>query len=106
MGDFDKSLAMREGEDEKIALAGGNEGEEAAVGGDGEVTEGEAMKDGRGHGLAEGDVLVCSAGRHSGQRRKVNPHEVARFFFGGALQGDAGFFGGTVEGAGSNAHAC
>ena len=60
------TLTRGEGEDEEVALAGGNEGEEAAIGRDGEVTEGEAMKDGRGNRLADGDVLVSNGGRHGG----------------------------------------
>src|SRR5258708_28046659 len=63
------------------------------------------MNDGRGNRLADGDVLVCNAGRHGGQRREVNPHEVARFFFHGALQEDAGFVGGPLERAEANTHA-
>src|SRR5258707_13178060 len=80
-GKKEKCSTLGEGEDEEIALARGNEGEETSVGGNGEVAEGEAMKDGRGNRLADGDVLVCNAGRHSGQRGEVNPPEVARFVF-------------------------
>ena len=49
---------MRKREDEEAALAGDDNGEEAAVGGNGEVPKGEAVKDGDGDGLSDGDVLA------------------------------------------------
>jgi len=45
-GNKKRCLALGEGEDEEIALAGGDDGEEAAVWGDGKVAEGEAVEDG------------------------------------------------------------
>jgi hypothetical protein len=60
---------LGEGEDEEIALAGGDDGEEAAVGRDGKVAEGETVKDGYGKGLADGDALVCGIGRHGSEGR-------------------------------------
>jgi hypothetical protein len=48
--------SAREGEDEEIALAGHDHGEGAAVGGDGEIAEGETVKDGSGLRLRDGNV--------------------------------------------------
>ena len=81
---------MREGKDEEAALAGDNNGEEAAVGRNGEVAKGESVKDGGGDGLRDGDVLAESVGA---ERREVDPNEVAGFFFDGALEEDARFVG-------------
>ena len=82
--------STRKREDKETALAGDDDGEEAAVGRNGEVAEGEAVKDGGGDGLRDGDVL---AGRVGAERREVNPDEVAGFFFDGALEEDARFVG-------------
>src|SRR5258708_31049625 len=49
--------ARREGEDQEIALAGDDHGEGAAVGGDGEIAEGETVKDGSGLRLRDGNVM-------------------------------------------------
>ncbi|SRR5229473_4422222 len=49
--------ARREGEDQEIALAGDDHGEGAAVGSDGEIAEGEAVKDGSGLRLRDGNVM-------------------------------------------------
>ncbi len=49
--------ARREGEDQEIALAGDDDGEGAAVGGDGEIAEGETVKDGNGLRLRDGNVM-------------------------------------------------
>src|SRR2546425_628999 len=94
--------SARKREDEEAALAGDDDGEEAAVGGDGEVAKGEAMKDGGGDGLRDGDVL---AGRMGAERREVNPDEVAGFFFDGALEKNARFVGRPAEDAEADAKA-
>ena len=74
--------SAREWEYEEAALAGDDDGEEAAVGRNGEVAKGEAVKDGGGDGLRDGDVL---AGRVGAERREVDPDEVAGFFLQGTL---------------------
>ena len=82
--------SVRKGKNEEAALAGDDDGEEAAVGRNGEVAKGEAVKDGGGDGLRDGDVL---AGRVGAERREVDPDEVAGFLFDGALEEDARFVG-------------
>src|SRR6202521_597656 len=105
MGDFGKLSTLGEGEDEEVALAGGDNGEEAAVGGDGEVAEGEAVEDGCGNGLAHGDVLVWGVGRYGREGREIDPDQVAGFFFDGAFQEDTGFVGGPLKQTETNTHA-
>ncbi len=82
--------SARKWEDEEAALAGDDNGEEAAVRRDGEIAKGEAVKDGGGDGLRDGDVL---AGRVDAERREVDPDEVAGFFLDGALEEDTRFVG-------------
>src|SRR6267378_4336897 len=90
----DRSTWKRE--DEEAALARDDDGEEAAVGRNGEVTVAEAVKDGGGDGLRDGNVL---AGRLGGERREVDPDEVAGFFLAGALAENARFGGRPAEDA-------
>ena len=47
-----------EGENEEIAFAGRTDGEEAAIGGDGEVAKGKPVENGNGSGLADGNVRI------------------------------------------------
>ena len=54
--------SVRKREDEEAALAGDDDGEEAAVGRNGEIAEREAVKDGGGDGLRDGDVLAGRVG--------------------------------------------
>src|SRR6266850_1942246 len=82
--------STRKREDKEAALAGNDDGQEAAVGRNGEIAEGEAVKDGGGDGLGDGKVL---AGRMSAERRDVNPNEVAGFFLDGALEENTRFVG-------------
>src|SRR6267142_1317635 len=82
--------SVRKWEDEEAALAGDDDGEEAAVGRNGEIAKREAVKDGDGDGLRNGDVL---AGNVGAERREVDPDEVAGFFFDGPLEKDARFVG-------------
>src|SRR5882724_286054 len=97
----DRSTWKRE--DEEAALARDDDGEEAAVGRNGEVTEGEAVKDGGGDGLRDGNVL---AGRVGAERREVDPDEVAGFFLDGALEENARFVGWPAEDAETDPKAC
>ncbi len=46
-----------QGEDQEIALAGNYDGKEAAVGGDGEIAETEAVKNENGLRLRDGSVM-------------------------------------------------
>jgi hypothetical protein len=48
-----------ERKDKEIAFAGGTDGEEAAVRGNGEVAEGKPVENGNGSGLANGNVWTC-----------------------------------------------
>src|SRR6267378_7639750 len=86
--------SVRKWEDEEAAFTGDDDGEEAAVGRNGKVAKGEAVKDGGGDGLRDEDVLARRVGA---ERRKVDPHEVAGFSFDGALEEDARFVGGPAE---------
>ena len=54
-----ESGLSRKGEDQEIALAGDDHGEEAAVGGDGKVAEGEAVKKGIGGRLRNGNLVLA-----------------------------------------------
>ena len=83
-------LALRKGEDEEATLAGDDDGEEAAVGRNGEIAEGKAVKDRRRDGLRDRDVLAGSVGA---ERRQFDPDEVAGLFLDGALEKDARFVG-------------
>src|SRR6266850_4097493 len=94
--------SARKWEDKEATLAGDDDGEEAAVGRNGEVAKREAVQDGGGDGLSDGDVLAGSVGT---ERREVDPHEVAGFLFDGALQEDARFVGGPAEDAEADAKA-
>ncbi len=92
----------REGEDEEVALTGGDHGEKAAVGRNGEIAEGEAVKDGTRKRLGDGDFF---AGLCNGERRNVNPHDVAGFFFEGAFEEDAIFVRGPLKNSNPDAEA-
>ena len=54
--------SVRKRKNEEAALAGDDDGEETAVGRNGEVAEGEAVKDGGGDGLSDGNVLAGGVG--------------------------------------------
>jgi hypothetical protein len=54
--------SARKREDEEAALAGDDDGEEAAVGRNVELAKGESVKDGGGDGLRDGDVLAGRVG--------------------------------------------
>ena len=72
-------------EDEEVAFAGDDDGDGAAVGGDGEIAEAEAVKDGDRRRLRDGNFVICG---NRGERRKFDPDEIARFFLQSALQDD------------------
>src|SRR5713226_2355653 len=92
----------REERKEEAAFAGDDYGNGAAVGGDGEVAEAEAVQDGDGCGLGDGNFMI------GGDRRKgreVDPDEIAGFFFEPALEEDAGFVGRPAKDAEADANA-
>src|SRR5712664_3329300 len=89
----------RQREDEEIALAGDDDGEGAAVGSDGEIAEGEAVKDGSGLRMRDGNVMR----RRGGERGKIDPDEIAGFFLDGAFEENARFVGRPAENAEANA---
>jgi hypothetical protein len=90
----------REREDHQIAFAGEDYGQEAAVGRDIELANGDAAKDWLRRGCEDGHVL---AGFLRGKLGNIYPYEVAGFSFDGAFQHDAIFVGGPMENA--EAHA-
>ena len=55
--DLSREESAGEREDEEVAFAGDDDGEGAAVGGDGEIAEGETVKDGNGLRLRDGNVM-------------------------------------------------
>lgn len=95
-------MSAWEGEDHKITFARQDDTEKAAVGGDGEIANREAVKDRLRGWLKDGDFF---AGRLRQERRNSNPDNVAGFSFGGALEEDAIFVGGPVENAETHAEA-
>src|ERR1700680_4250938 len=88
--------------DQDIALSGRTYGEETAVGRDGEIAKGEAVQDGARRGLSERDIF---AGGRCNERRKIDPDEVAGFFFRGAPQQDAVLVRAPLICAEADAHA-
>ncbi len=54
----DSALALRKRKNEETALAGDDDGEEAAVGRDGELAEADTVKDRNGQRLGDGDFLA------------------------------------------------
>ena len=97
-----EELALGEGENEEIAPAGDDYGEETAVGGDGEIADGEAVKDHVGLWLRNGDVVILGSG---GKGREIDPDEVAGFFFDSAFEENAGLVGRPVKDAEADANA-
>ena len=73
-----ETRSAEEREDKEVAFAGDDYGDGAAVGGDGEIAEGEPVKDGDGRGLGDGNFIVRGDRR---ERREFDPDEVAGFFF-------------------------
>ena len=79
---------QRKGEDCEIALAGEDDGQEAAVGGDVEFANGEAVEERLRRGLEYGDGI---AGFLRGEFGKGDPDDIAGFSFYGALEHNAIF---------------
>lgn len=92
---------MREGEDEQVAFAGDDDGEEAAVRGNGKFAESKAVKNGHRSGLSDRDFLV---GRNRGERRDGEPNDVAGFFFERAFEENAGAVDGPSKDAEADAN--
>src|SRR6266481_1450306 len=82
--------SARKREDEEVAFAGDDDGDGAAIGGDGKIAEAEAVKDGDGSRLRNGNFMICGNWR---ERGKVDPNEIAGFFVDSTLQDDARFIG-------------
>src|SRR5690348_12873228 len=83
---FPGETSSGEGEDEEVAFAGDDHGYGVAVGGDGKFAEREAVKNGYGRGLRNGDFFF---GVDGGEWRDRNPDDVAGFLFKSALEEDA-----------------
>ena len=96
-------LLTGKGEDHQVAFAGGNYGEEAAVGRNGEFAERYAMEERDGGWLRYGDVV--GIGRKC-ESWNLEGNEIAGFFFDGALEDDARFVGGPLKDAEANTKAC
>jgi len=71
-----------EGEDLEVALAGEDYAEEAAVGGEGVFSDGEAVEEHAGLGFEDGDLGVGRIGAEFGDAKA---DEVGGFFFDGAF---------------------
>lgn len=87
---------LGKGEDFEIALAGENDGQEAAVGRDIEFTNRDAAEDWLRRRCEDGnvfEVFFCS------ENGNIDPDEIAGFSFDGALEHDAVFVGRPVENA-------
>jgi hypothetical protein len=65
-----KEESVEEREDEEITLAGEDDGEGAAIGGDGEIAEGEVVKNGDWRGLRDGNFVIRGDRR---ERREIDP---------------------------------
>ena len=89
-------------EDHKIAFAGEDDAEEAAIWRDGKFAKGEIVKNGLRSGLEHGNFL---AGLVSGKRRDGDPDDVGGFSFGGAFEQDALFIGRPMKDAEAHAEA-
>src|SRR5271170_5087540 len=98
----DRTASVGEGEDCEIAFAGEDDGEEAAVGGDVEFTNGEAVEERLRGGLQDGDGI---AGFSRGELGNGDPDDIAGFSFHGALEHDAIFVSGPMENAEAYAQA-
>jgi len=92
-----------EGEDLEVAAAGEDDGEEAAVAGETEFADGDAVEKNARSGLGDGDGLARGV---SSEGRDGKLGEVGGFLFDGAFEVDAGFIGGPLENAKANAEAC
>ena len=90
------------GEDLEVAAAGEDDGEEAAVAGEAEFADGDAVEKDAGGRLGDGDGLSRGVSDH-GRNREFR--EIGGFFFEGALEIDAGFIGGPLDDTETNAEA-
>jgi hypothetical protein len=84
----------REREDHQIAFTGEDYGQEAAVGRDIELANGDAAENWLRRGCEDGHVF---AGFLRGELGNTYPYEVAGFSFDGAFQHDAIFVGGPMK---------
>ncbi|HYW82655.1 MAG TPA: hypothetical protein VFB30_05340, partial [Spirochaetia bacterium] len=86
----------------EVAAAGEDDGKEAAVAGEAEFADGDAVEKDARRGLGDGDGLPRGVG-DQGRNREFR--EVGGFFFEGALEVNAGFIRGPLENAEANAEA-
>src|SRR5258708_11009942 len=96
-----KKESAGEKEDEETTFAGDDDGDGAAVRRDGKMAKAEAVEKGDWRRLLNGDFVI-SRDRREG--RKIDPDEVAGFFFDGALEEDARFVGRPAKDAESDAN--
>ena len=94
--------SQREGEHHKVAFAGEDYGQEAAVRRDIEFADRDAAEDWLRRGCENGDVFDVFLRRELGN---IYPHDVAGFSFDGAFQKDAIFLGRPMENAQAYAQA-
>jgi len=96
------SEARLEGEDLEVALAGKDDGEGAAIGGDGIFADGQAVEEDFRLGLGDGNLGVWRVGA---ELRHTEGNQVRGFFLDGAFEIDARFIGCPVQNAEADAKA-
>src|SRR5271163_330543 len=79
-------ISARERKDLEIVFAWRDEGQESAIGRNGEFAKSQVVKQRHRCGLNNRGSL---AGRHGRERREIDPHQFAGFSFGRALEEDA-----------------
>jgi len=84
-------------------LARDDDGDGAAIRRDGKIAKAEAVKNGDGCGLRDGDFMICWDWR---KRRKVDPDEIAGFSFQSTLQDDPRFVRRPAKDSEANAETC
>src|SRR5258708_19760066 len=94
-----KKESAGEKEDEETTFAGDDDGDGAAVRRYGKIAKAQAVENGDWRRLLNGDLVIS---RDRRERRKIDPDEVAGFFFDGALEEDARFVGRPTKNPESN----
>lgn len=98
----DANSLKGEGEEFEVPFAGEDNGEEAAIGGDAEFSDGDTVENGARVGLEDGDVF---AGWLRQKRWEGDPDEVAGFSLDSTLEQNAGFVERPAEDTEANAKA-
>jgi len=101
-GDLRFWSSARKRKDQEVVFAGGDHTEEAPVRGDSEFAERQVVKKRHGRRLHDGGRFF---GGRGGERREIDPNEVAGFFFRGAFEENAIFIWRPLECAEADANA-